>query len=330
MAATYGVARPGAKKRFARACHEVFDATVNASLPSGLTRRRFLAASLATLALARPARSAPVFPVPALGLCGSIEEAPAGRNAGLGFIEIPLNSTCALTVPEAEFEEWRMAVKEAALPASRANLLFPGDLKVVGPSRDLPRLQDYADACLARAARVGVRIVTWGSGESRRAPEGTSAGRAVEQFTECAREIAAIAGRHGLTIAVEPLNRSETNVLNRLADVCAVVDAINAPNFGATADLYHMRREKEGAEVLVAAGARVRHCHIAEDVDRLGPGNAGDDFSPYFGALKAVGYSGAISFECLWRDFGRELPVAVAEISRQWRESAEPNPSSHG
>jgi sugar phosphate isomerase/epimerase len=300
----------------------LFDADVNDSPPSRLTRRRFLAAGLATMFLTGRGRATSPLAPPLLGLCGSIEQSTMGGDAGLSFIEINLKSTCAPEVTEAEFEKWRAVVRNAALPASHANGFFPGELKLVGPQRDLSKIRDYAEASLARAAKAGVKIVTLGSGGSRQAPEGTSVAQAVEQFTECGREIAAIARRHGLTIAVEPLNRKETNVLNRLADVCAVVDAVNAPNFGATADIYHMLVEREGAEALEAAGARVRHCHLAEDEGRRPPGTAGEDFTAYFRALASIHYTGAISLECRWKDQSAELPGAVAEVTRQWRRAA--------
>lgn len=272
--------------------------------------------------LAGRSRAASSPTLPSLGLCGSVDQAPMGRDAGIAFIEINLKSKCAPTVPEAEFEKWRAEVRGAALPVSHANGFFPGEIKLVGPQLDLSQVRDYAEASLARVAKAGVTIVTLGSGSSREAPEGTSVPRAVEQFAECGREIAAIARRHGVTVAVEPLNRKETNVLNRLAEVCAVVDAVNAPNFGATADIYHMCLENEGPEALEAAGARVRHCHIAESRGRRPPGSAGDDFTAYFRALQSIRYAGAISFECGWRDRAAELPKAVAEVSRQWRAAA--------
>lgn len=295
--------------------------------PRHLTRRGFLAAGAAILVSSRAWGESGV-KAPPIGTCGSIDQAVKGREAGLSFIEVGLAPNCAPSVPEEAFQKWLAEVRAAVLPASRANVFFPGDIKLVGPKRDLAKVREYADGCLARAVKAGVKIVTLGSGGARNAPKGTPIPEAVKQFTECSREIAKIAEKHGITIAVEPLNKGECNVLNRLSEVCEVVDAVNSPNLGATADIYHMRREKEGADALLAAGKRVRHCHIAEDKDRRAPGGAGDDFSDYFAALQSFGYGGGISIECTWTDMDAELPVAVAEISKQWLRAA--NKESHG
>lgn len=295
--------------------------------PRLLTRRGFLTASAAILVSSRVWAESGV-KVPAIGTCGSIDQAVKGRAAGLSFIEVGLVPNCAPSVPEEAFQKWLGEVRAAVLPASRANVFFPGDIKLVGPKRDLGKVRDYANGCLARAVKAGVKIVTLGSGGARSMPEGTSVPEAVAQFTESCREIAKVAKKHGITVAVEPLNKGECNFLNRLSEVCEVVDAVNSPNLGATADIYHMRREKEGADALLAAGKRVRHCHIAEDKDRRAPGGAGDDFTDYFAALQTFGYEGGISIECTWTEVDAELPVAVAEISKQWLRAA--NKKSHG
>ena len=89
------------------------------------------------------------------------------------------------------------------------------------------------------------------------------------------------------------------------------------PNVGITADLFHMLREGESADALRNAGSLIRHVHIAERDNRTPPGEAGDDFRPYFGALRDIGYDGLVSIECRWRDLEQQLPQAVQTIRRQ-------------
>ena len=47
------------------------------------------------------------------------------------------------------------------------------------------------------------------------------------------------------------------------------------------------------------------------------PGVEGDDFRPYFKALKAIGYEGGISIECNWKNFAEELPKAQRVLREQ-------------
>ena len=60
------------------------------------------------------------------------------------------------------------------------------------------------------------------------------------------------------------------------------------------------------------------HLHIAEKANRTWPGRDGDDFSPMFAVLKKTGYAGRISLECGWKKQEEELPLAVANIRKQW------------
>ena len=50
---------------------------------------------------------------------------------------------------------------------------------------------------------------------------------------------------------------------------------------------------------------------------RSAPGVKGDDFTPYFKALKQIGYKGAIALECNWKDFDKEVECGVAETEKQ-------------
>jgi sugar phosphate isomerase/epimerase len=85
------------------------------------------------------------------------------------------------------------------------------------------------------------------------------------------------------------------------------------------ADFYHMACVGEDAQAIVEAGASLHHCHIAEKVERAAPGVRGDDFTPYFRALKQINYQGRLSIECNWKNFEEEIGPAVAEVKRQIR-----------
>jgi sugar phosphate isomerase/epimerase len=43
----------------------------------------------------------------------------------------------------------------------------------------------------------------------------------------------------------------------------------------------------------------------------------GDDFTPYFKALRQIGYEGRISIECGWSDVASQLPVAFHVMKEQ-------------
>jgi sugar phosphate isomerase/epimerase len=100
-------------------------------------------------------------------------------------------------------------------------------------------------------------------------------------------------------------------------DVLSIAKEINRPGFKVTADIYHMLREDESPQSIKAAGSWLVHCHIAEEKDRAYPGKYGEDFKPYFAALKEIGFTGKIMMECSWKDLTIEAPIALQYLQTQ-------------
>jgi sugar phosphate isomerase/epimerase len=192
----------------------------------------------------------------------------------------------------------------------------------VGPDPKHDEILVYAQTALRRAARAGVEVIVWGSGQSRRIPDGFSRAAAEEQFCRLAKKTAALARQYGVILCLEPLNSGETNFINTLAEGAAVLRAVNHPNFKLLADLYHLLREGEGPSAIGRNGKYLYHCHIAEKDRRTPPGTAGDDFRPFLKALKTINYRGRISLECRWENMPEQLPAAVIFLRKQISEIA--------
>jgi sugar phosphate isomerase/epimerase len=190
----------------------------------------------------------------------------------------------------------------------------------VGPGAKHEEILIYAETAFTRAARAEVETIVWGSGESRQIPDGFSRAKAEEQFCALAKKTAALAGRYKIIIALETLNSGETNFINTLQEGTAMVEAVGHPNFKLLADIYHLLREGEGPDAIEKYGKYIHHCHIAEKEQRTPPGTAGDDFKPFFRALKKINYRGRISIECGWKNMQGQLPAAVACLKKQIHE----------
>jgi len=124
-----------------------------------------------------------------------------------------------------------------------------------------------------------------------------------------------LAARHGITVAVEAQQASECNYLNHLDEVVAVVAAANQPAVRVLADLFHMARMGDTPADLARAMPWVAVVELAEKANRTLPGVAGDDFRPYFAALKAGGYSGRMDIEASGTP--EQFKAAFASIARQ-------------
>ena len=74
------------------------------------------------------------------GCCGSIEQAGIIQAAGFDYLE----STVVSLLPEATeaiFAPLLEKYEIAPMPVRACNVFLPGDLKVVGPEVDWPRLE---------------------------------------------------------------------------------------------------------------------------------------------------------------------------------------------
>ena len=100
----------------------------------------------------------------------------------------------------------------------------------------------------------------------------------------------------GLQLALEVVNRYESNIANTGAEMLAFIDESGA-DISLHLDSYHMNIEEDGLVTPVEnAGSRLGYLHIGESHrGYLGTGNV--DFDALFGAVRASGYSGPVTFE---------------------------------
>jgi sugar phosphate isomerase/epimerase len=252
-----------------------------------------------------------------IGVCTALMNAPILEAAGCAYLEEGVGGFLGPVEPDDKFTSRLEAAKSSSVPVRACNGFLPGTLKAVGPAAKPAEIQAYAAIALRRAALAGIAAIVWGSGESRRIPDGFGKAAAEEQFRVLAKAVAAAAEKSGILLVLEPLNSGETNFINSLKEGAAMVEAVGHPNFKLLADFYHVVRAGETPDAVVKAGGLIKHCHIAENEKRTPPGTAGDDFRPFLKALKKIGYRGRISMECRWDDLKTQLPGAAAFLRKQ-------------
>ncbi|MBQ9819185.1 MAG: sugar phosphate isomerase/epimerase [Bacteroidales bacterium] len=251
-----------------------------------------------------------------IGICG-LDHASAAVACGLDYLEAGVASFLVPEMDDEAFAVRRRAADTLGLPIYSANGFFPGDIRVVGPDADLERAVRYSETALRRASEVGMKVLVLGSSRSRQIPEGFSREEAEAQFLALLKGIAPAAEKYGVLVAIEPLQKEESNFINTVREGADLARRAGSPNICVLADLFHMAREKEDPADIVEAADKLVHCHIAECARRTPPGVDGDDFTPYFKALRQIGYKGRISFECGWSDVAAQLPVAFNVMKEQ-------------
>ncbi|WP_165824124.1 sugar phosphate isomerase/epimerase family protein [Pseudochryseolinea flava] len=223
-------------------------------------------------------------------------------------------------VSNAEFQAHVKSLHQLKCNVYVCNVLFPGSIKIAGPDVDQHEVLSYLEAVLVRAQHAGIKNLTLGSGGARRLPPGYDATIAKTRFIELSKQMAALAKKYAVTIILENLNSTETNFINTLRDATDIVKRVDHPNFRLNADIYHMLKERELPEAIENAKGLIVYCEIAESQKRSLPGVHGEDFRPYFAALKNIGYEGPIMIEGNVDNLTKDAPIAFRYLQSQLRE----------
>jgi len=233
-----------------------------------------------------------------VGVCGSVGLSGAIRDAGFDYLEGSVGEILKPLEGDAAFDAVRAQLDRQALPCEALNCMVPGTLPVVGSNADPAALDRYVSVMLRRAARVGVKVIVFGSGAARRFPADFDTRKAETQLLDFLHLLGDRAAAAGVTIAVEPLNTGETNVLNTAAESADWVRRANRPAVRLLVDAFHLMRENEPAAVIIREASLLAHMHVATRANRLGPGlEPCGDLDDFFAAVKASGYTGRMSVE---------------------------------
>jgi D-psicose/D-tagatose/L-ribulose 3-epimerase len=246
-----------------------------------------------------------------VGLCTPLKDVEAAKAAGFEYLE--LGTTELASLSDADFESALTRIRQLGLPVPVTNLFLPATLKVTGAAIDRDEQTRYVRQAFARLARLGTGIVVFGSGGARRVPDGFPQDDAFKQLVEFARRAAVEARNHNITIAIEPLRRQETNIINSAAEGLELVKAVDHPNFQLMIDFYHLASEREDPAIVLTAREHIRHLHMANPQGRVFP-QAWDeyDYAPFFANLRRIGYDKRISVEASTKDLPHEAPRAIA------------------
>lgn len=255
------------------------------------------------------------------GVCVGLDKLEVATEAGYDFIEPPVRRVLHPEGGEEGFARIQEIMERSSIRAEAFNIFIPGSLKISGPEVDFKRLIEYAGLSVQRASILGGEVIVFGSGGARSVPDGFSRDEAKTQITRFLQEVGKIAGKYGIKIAIEPLRKEESNIINSLSEGLGFVRGAQSAAVGVLADVYHMEREKEPLDNILVSGDSLMHIHIADPLERRAPGFGEYDFRPFFARLKQVGYDKRISIECKWEDFGTEIEAALKFAKEAWEEA---------
>jgi D-psicose/D-tagatose/L-ribulose 3-epimerase len=129
------------------------------------------------------------------------------------------------------------------------------------------------------------------------------------------QQLSSFAGERNIKLAIEPLNRYETDFINTCAQAIKLVDDIGDSAAGLLLDTYHMNiEEKNSAAAIKAAGGKLYHFHAC-GCDRGTPGNDHINWNDISAALREINYSSGVVIE----SFTTDVKV-IAKAASIWRD----------
>ncbi len=255
---------------------------------------------------------------PGIGVATGLDNAGLLKAAGYDCLVENIQKIVApKNVSDKQFREHQLLIEDLAVPIYAMNIFIPGNHMVVGPAVNEDTILAYTEEVFKRTRAAGIKMIVWGSGGSRRVPEGFDHEKAKEQFIAIARKVSAQAKLYDIVLALENLNSGETNFINTLEEAIEIAKKVNHPNFRVCADIYHMLKEEESASVILEGKNYLVHCDIAEKDGRTPPGVNAYDFKPFLSALKAINYKGKIIIEAKWEDFEKQAGPAHDYLKKQ-------------
>ncbi|MEV7608047.1 sugar phosphate isomerase/epimerase [Microbacterium sp. NPDC089320] len=237
----------------------------------------------------------------------------ARKAAGMGYqaLELPLES-----IGDWDPARTRDVLDSIGLDAIVVGAMGPGR-SMLARAGDVAATQDYLRSCIAAAATLGSAVVAG----PFYAPTGATWRMSEEERSEVVRElrrnlelVATEAAGAGITLAVEPLNRYETSLLNTVEQSLDALAPLLGAGVGLALDTYHLNiEEKRPGDAIRAAGSAIAHVQVCGS-DRGAVGDDHTDWPEILRALDDAGYQGPLGLESFT---GENATIAVA--ASVWR-----------
>lgn len=239
------------------------------------------------------------------------------KSSGLDFVE--------MLVPEPgeiAMGKLRVAIEDAGLAVALAARMNPKR----DPTSDDPVARkegrEYLRRCVDVAVALGARIVggpIYGSplvfaGRAPAPVDEKKRQARIAWASEALAEAGLYAASLDVVLAIEPLNRFETDMINTARQAVELLAKARAPGLGIMLDTFHMNMEEaDMADAIKACGRHLVHFQANENHRGfLGTGHI--DWATVCHALAAVQYRGPITLEPFRREDER-IGVPLA----QWR-----------
>ncbi|HEX5667200.1 MAG TPA: sugar phosphate isomerase/epimerase family protein [Chitinophagaceae bacterium] len=199
--------------------------------------------------------------------------------------------------------------------------LIPVICGAFGPSRDLTHEDElvhrncfeYIEACFDICTAVGAKFLAGpmysAVGKARMIPADQRK-KEWNLAVKNIRKVCEMASVRGLTVALEPLNRFESDLINNVDDVLRLIKEVDHPAARIVLDGFHMNiEERDVVQAITKAGDYLIHMQVSENY-RGTPGTGQTRWEDYRKGLELINYQGVVSIESFTPE-NQELAGAV-------------------
>ena len=216
------------------------------------------------------------------------------KAAGFEYVELALQDVLPLT--DDDFGKLAAELHRLNLPARTGYNPIPKQLMLVGTNVDQAKLDAHVHLLLSRAAALKLQYIDLNSAASWKVPDGFPRDKAFAQLADFCGRFANEAAKSGITILIEPMRGTDSNMITNIVEALKLVTTVNKPNFQMMVDYSFLRIQNDDLNALLAVGNHVRNVHISNPPKRTYAMNDDEsDYATFFRLLKQIHYRGGLS-----------------------------------